>query len=913
MKTRANLCAFQVSAQLVEQRLLGGDEESAPYLQVQGTFGAYKQRTRWSLTPTKRVRQRDRRRMRHALGADAAADPQQPQTYERDPAMVGQEFAAPARLFEVENEPGELRGGDAVHFELFCETRDFGVKEINERQSRYTFTHNTCGQAVLRLSELLQAYTNAGRPQRFVVERPLLDMKCVERKAQELRQLEHGGQISDERWNALVQEAAQLTSKGTLRFTVQFQHFHPQAFADSVFAIADLDQACLHATVGTALQESAASRLGAKPQQRQHHRKRLGAGLRGGHGGGETHSGDAYEPILFTSQKGQNCMMRALEQHVLLPYCRNYIKLQAHDPEPLHRPLNENVANLQLPMWVSKQGKLPVVAYWSSVFAATREYPNAELRARDLHRYGFDGRTERLLLQLVRSSLRRHGLGEARFQEVVNGHFSLKNRSTKLDPLFLVCEEAVADCGTFAANSSYYTADYRMVPLGRDLQSGKMVMLSLDSWDLTLLDDEGRGDDCEGMDHAAMGILRSYWLGRHELGAHWESPLLQSVQLMLKHTVLMDLGATVTSAYYDTSNNKPIKAQTELPLIDSELDRRAQCAGHCHGLWAPLGDTLRRLANGNMAGTAELARLEAAHPADEAYRARDAQRQVMVLEPTGSIEPRILPLEESYVICPALLRKKKAERAFVKALKARLQARKEAGGQDADLSDMFNAEGLQHYVEAQEPQRSVTSFYREPVHGTSVDLWKRAEGDLSLAQFSFGKREGDGRYSYGVKIADYLRHPEQYALVCPFYEQRERWTREVLPLIEAVQHQLPIASFGCYSDEQYAKLHSSYSEPGSLHAQYDFETPKPSSEAQSQFEQLAASVADDDDLCIIKLQSRDWALKRSDERTAAFDRLLGESPGLVAHAYFTEHQIPVCASIVEILVVGRVSALLAQA
>jgi hypothetical protein len=908
----SNLCSFGIAAQFVGTGMLGGRHEYDPRLSVQATFDRYKMREQWALEAT-RHQKRPGVHVTVGLGAAASAGDEAVQLYERDDDLVS--YATQCRVFELPHLQGEMRGDASLHFELICATRDFGVKEIDERQAPYTETHNTCGEVQLEVYDLMRAYLQAGRPARFAVERPVLDLKVLERKAQELRQLDapQGGRqqqqsMTQERWNAYVEEAAQLTSKGAIRFDVSFRHLDVEAYHASVFGIENLKTRCLHSRDSTALQESMVP-LGARPAHKHKHSRRHHGGLQSDVAR-SPEPGRAYEPLLYTSQRGQDAMLQCLEQHVLRPYCANFVKLQAQDPEPLHRPLNDNVANLQLPMWVSKAGKLPVPCYWSSSDPVTREYASEALRLRDLQLYGFDARTERCFERMFRSSLRRHGLSETRFQSTVQAHFSLKNRSRQLDPLFLVCEEVLADVGTFAANSAYYTADYRFMPTGRE-NTGQCTMLSLDSWDPTLVNDEGRGDDCEGMDQATMQILRSYLFGREGAGwsqnGGWQSALLQSVHLLLRHTVLQDLGATVTSAYFDNNAPVDLKKQHELPKIDSRMDREARCAGHCHGFMAPLGDTIQRAENGNLRGTAVLERLKQADLRDAVFKARDAQRRILVLEPTGTIEPRILPVEESYACSAVLCAKKKAERYFLKALRLRLQSQQELG-------EMFNGEGVQHYVELRAPDDAVTPFYREPVHGSSVDLWKRPEGDIALAQFALAKLVpgAPGQYTYGVKIADYIRHPEEYALVFPFYDSRVAWETDVKPFIESVQHQLPISCFGRYSDEKYAKLHSSYHEPGTLHAKYDMQVPRPESAKQREFEALAASVCEQDGLAIVRLQSRHWKFAQSEEKTRDLQRFLRESPGLVGHAFYTEHQLPVCDPFIEILCVVDVKQCLAM-
>ena len=597
-------------------------------------------------------------------------------------------------------------------------------------------------------------------------------------------------------------------------------------------------------------------------------------------------------------------MVHALENHVLLPYCNHFIKLSEQDPEPLYAPLNENVRNLQLPMWISKMGRLPDCCYWGSMDPALREYATEEMRQQDLTQYGFNAKTEAHFSRLLRSSLRRHGLSEARFAREIKHHYSARNESRQLTAAFLLCEEVMADVGTFAANTAYYTSDYRFVTQWNG-KTRTSRMVGLDSWDCTLLNDEGRGDDCEGMGNTTTTIIRAFAIGRQDLQCKWESEAMNAAQLLLAHTVLYDVGATVTSEYVDTNNAKvQLDKAQELPMVGDEMDLRSHSDGHCFALMGSLSDALVRLQAGNV-GEDVLGKVRAAIPATPGFRERDAQRRTLVLEPTSSIEPRILPVEEAYAQAPELCAKRRAERLFFKALRADLDARKADKGAE-NLAEMFCGEGFQYYVERQHPRRRVSSFYNEPVMGCSIDLWKRF--DLSLGQFAFCTVASPQDVRYGVKIADYLRTATNFSLVCPFYENREEWKRSVLPFVESVQHQLPLMSFGRYSDEKYAQLHSTHVAASDLGEAKKFlpatgttATAEPSQPAQLRFEKLASEVVDDANLSIVRLYSRPWKFQQSEKRTREFVEFMANCKGLVAHAYFTEHQLPVCDPCVEIL------------
>lgn len=877
----SHLCEFDVTVHFKATGLLGGQHEYDPYLSVNGTMGEYKKRAQWPLGVTKRHK-RVKTNTKLATGEVESSD--ELLTY-----------ASETMTFKVPLHPGELKADETLCFEVFCRTRDFGIKELDERQSPYTFTHNTCGHVQLEVYDLCRAYVTNNRPETFRVQLPLIDAKIVKTKALEMRKAgdaqQPDRQLTQKQWDQYVAEAAAITQKGVMRFDVTFRQFDAKNHQNSVLGIDNLKTHCLHSLASSAFPES----LGRPAPTTTTNKKNQGLGVKHSVTGVDE---TEYQPLLFTSQKGQQAIVKRLQDHVLAPYCRHFVRLNSDDPDPLHAPMDDQIANLQLPLWVGKMCEMPVPTYWSSIDPATREYSNKQMRDLDMKLYGYDGRTERYFTTLLQSSLRRHGISEAKFQQVINTHFSLDNTARRIDPLFFVCEEVVADIGTFAANSAYYTSDTRWMNKqkagpGKTFSS---VMISLDSWDATLMNDEGRGDDCEGMDHAAMHIIRSYYYGRHDLGASWENPLLNSVKLLLHHSVLMDLGGTVTSAFYDTNNNVVELKQDDLPMVGDEMDTRSHCDGHCYGLMCPLGDTIKRLEAGNVSGDV-LQKIKAATINDENFKARDSQRQILLLEATGSIEPRILPLDETYEGMPVLSRKKKAERYFIKALRTEVKNRK-TEGKLQDLSQMFSTNGLPHYVEKQHPMRRVSSFYNAIVHGSSVDLWKRF--DISLSQFAFAKPTGDGKFVYGAKIGDYMRSPGEYALLFPFYDNRAAWKTEVVPLIEAVQHQIPIASFGRYTDEKFSRLHSSFNVAREITTDYSF-TAKPETKESREFDALIASVADNTNLAVVHMQTHHWALTANAERTTEFWDLLDSAKGMISYMVLTQHQMPAADPLMEII------------
>jgi hypothetical protein len=618
----------------------------------------------------------------------------------------------------------------------------------------------------------------------------------------------------------------------------------------------------------------------------------------GGSGGGGTiNVAAAFSPLSHTSQLGQQRMLECMEKCVLQVYVQNFMKLSPLDPEPLYQPSNNNVKNLQFLMWVSKMGRGPAISYFACHDPTTRVYASESARQEQLRLYGYDQKTENYLKMLLKSSLRRMGLSKKAFEYEMRNHFSPENQSTELSHLFAVCEDVVARLGTFAANSAYYTADYRMVR--KRTKGGDLArMIVLDSWDNTILNDSGRSDDCEGQDNTATTIIRAFGTGRQELGFKWKSSLLNAVQLYLKHSVIYDLGATVTSAFFDTSNKAVDLHKGDLPMVGDAMDQRSKCDGHCHALMESFTNCLTRLSQGNLSKE-KLAKLQALNVQSKAFMMRDAKRSMLLLEGTGTIEPRILPVKESFAQNPVLQDKKLAERNFSRALRERLAKLKETDKAMAtNLAEMFNGEGLPHYVEQQDPQRRVSDFYNEVVHGCSVELYKML--GIEYSQFAFTKQGDDGQHRYGVKIGGFMRTTDRYALMFPFAEASPQWIQEVTQLTECVQHQLPLMAFGRYNERQYAQVHSTFIEPPPSAGTNMKKT-------QQEFETLIAEVAANPSLTVVRLQTRQWKLDESPEKTKALLDFIAQSQGLVSHAYYSEHHLPVCDPMIEILCVVDVA------
>lgn len=860
-----SLCEFELRAHFVGDGLLGGTHEYAPYLGVHATFGAHKCVRRLDLVAAGGKMK--------GLGA-AVSDA----VFAYEGAGVRYTTREAPRFVLEHYGDEETRVDEMLWAEVWCHTRDTGIAEMDARESRWVERHISCGQVQLPVHEILSAFRAGGERlgEALVFSQDVVDERVVAVKLQQYRAAEPEREMTEALFRQYAMRAANDTSKGVLELEVRVRHFDAALYARTPYARPNFHQESLSAS----LLDLGRQHSGREPK--------------------------VSPPLSFTSSAGVARMMQTLQTHVLQPYCTHFLRLSESDPEPLYAPSNSNVANLQLPMWRANIFMLPVQEYWASLDVPTRVYHSPQARARDEALYGYRARAERHMLMMLEASLLRHGMDGATFERVVREHYASTNRATDVDALFLVCDEVVADVGTFAANSAHYTADFRYVAQKRARdRTGEAVRIDLDSWDHTVMNNIGNDDDCEGTECVASPIIRVFGTGRVDLGGKWESPLLESVRLLLQQSVVHDLGATVTSAYFDAKNEKLERCE-ELPMAGDEMDLRATCAGHCHGAIESLSAYAAKLERGNV-GEDALRRVRAALPQDEAVARRETMRVPLILEPTGSIDPRILPLAESYARHPLMGEKKRAQWLFQRTLKKAIAA-------EEGMGELLVPEGLVHYAEAQDPRRRISSFYNQPVFGVSVDAARRF--GATLGQYALCQRaSGDRNWCYGVDVADFLRGSGEQAYVAPFYGERLHWEEHVAPYVESVQHQLPLSSFGRWSDEEFGKTHASFVPARRFAADYAFDVPlvAEGDEAaeQQRFEKLARATAHNPHYTIARLYSHPWRLRQSAEKTAALHRQLAGASGVVALACYVQHHLPVCDPVVEFLAVIDVRTCLA--
>jgi hypothetical protein len=908
--SKKKICSLSIRYRIECDGLIGDKYEYNPYLAYCTSFGAYRLMQRDPLVRLTSPQGLSKRKPTNAKeGGNSGGDGS---IFMSKDYPVYKE-SAPLEIVLLDYD--EMKGDDAILFKLFSHTRYSGVESIDKSEEAYVERQIASGLCQLELFELFQFYLkNEANNEVVTVRDRFYDQKILEEKVRDLIKLRKNpnSPTNTEELEQLFEQAKPLTQKATILFEVTIKQFNHALFKKSIFNVPNLKEQHLHSMLP--LNKNNSNNLSASPLV------------------AKTQTSPSFEPILYNSEKSWKFMSSTMTELLSL-YCRHFMQDEDNGGEAsLYMPCEEVVSNLQFPLYKADKGDLPVSGYWANHDPYYREYASAEAREEDMRLYGFNQKTEDYFLLLLRSSLRRHGLQESSFIHAIKSHFSPLSTSIKLSEHFMVAEEVIADVGTFAANSAYYTADYRFMMEATSFQGHKhkelsearqctqcgkqfkMKVLSLDSWDNYILNNTAMCDDCEGQDNTATSIIRSFAIGRYDMGFKWKHEALQLTQKFLQYSAVIDVAALVTSAFVDNNNKKIESRQEELPLIGSDLDKNAQNDGHCFGLMQSQTRCIKQLANAN----AKPELLEAMRVANRVggtqeqealFQLRDGQRRVLVLEPTGSIEPRLLSVEESYgrEVChntDAILQSKKtAEFYFMKHMRSKLKKQEEEW---SEISDLFMGEGLTHYVEKQVPERRVSAFYNTIVHGSSVDLMKRY--DVSLSQFAFCKRV-NREDRYGVRIGELIRDTpnSRLSLVCPYREYNEKWHSEVVPMMATIQNQMPIMKFGRYSDKEYAEeIYSRFISPKEISASFDFKgfpmKNNNNNKERLAFERLLAGVdAPGSNMSVVRLSTRTWKLTQDKEKTERLKKFIREMPGLISHAYYLEKHMPICEPVVEIL------------
>ncbi len=891
------ICTVSVQYVLATTGLMGGDLERDPYVSTYATWGAHRMNTEDFLQELKT----EKKPVKSSVTRDyyALGTPKEEEEL-REVKNITQardvKYYASTRALAYElPDYDEHRSDDAIKLKLFAHTNFAGVPFLDKAEGAYVTRQMQEGLTHLELIDLFAQYRERAAKQRVGAEGltwrirdEFVDDKVALEKT---RELAGTAELTDSLYAKHAPQARALTAKAQLVFQVTISEFREDLYARSVFATKDLKKTGLYA------------RLDAQNRQLALSKKQ-----------GGSDGGAQFAALMYNSERSQLLMAQTMLS-VLQLYCDSFIKLNEKH-RPRYRPSEPVIQHLQLPMYIGENGRMPVARYFAYSEPFFKQYASAQAKTRELSLYAYGDRTESYLLMLLRSSLRRHGLSEATFVSAINEHFSPQNTSHQVTWQLQLSEEALLDVGTFLANSAYYTADYRLINEATHVHQadaacakcGKKMsvrVFNTDSWDSTILNGTTMCDDCEGQDKTASSVVRAFKVGRQALGHTWKSEALQAYQLYLRHTYLWDVGSLVTSAFMNTDNTKmELQQKDELPLIGSAMDKNAQNDGHCFFVTKTRLSTSAQLVRDPRIAKHTKDRMRKDAHINDAFVAREKRRQMLVGEGTGSIEPRVLSLEESYGTESPLFRKKRAERAFARHTRAELKKDEALTA----VAQLFNGEGLSHYVKKQDPQRRTSSFYNSVVHGVCPELQLEYGAELTQAAFCVER----GRETcYGVRIGELVRDDaaSKLSLVCPYAGQQELWAQQVTPMIETIENQMPVMRFGRYTEEEYTRVYSRYVAPTQVDEAYVFDAPgnKELAKKREAFETKLFALDAQPDLTVVRFYSRAWKLNKDPKARAAMMKFLQALPGLVEYGFFVEKHMPVLEPQVEILCIVNVT------
>lgn len=914
--------------------LLGGKWEYNPYMTLYTSFGKHRVNSEKDFlrlrgvsaaAATNHTRHNDRQ-----IKPDIEAKPEKKKT-KKEKKEKGDEDEKDITEVIMEREPlvyqsydytvelddyDKMRGDDAIKFKLFCFTRFSGVTYLDALESDYVEREISEGLFHIELIDLFRMYLKNERKPFLIIDEEFVDDKIVMEKIKTLANTE---EITIKQYNTHLEHARQITKKANVKILVRIHNFNDALYQSSIFAKdSNLKKTGMFAHLSSFTNNK-------NPNSNHHHHQYTADNRTIGDIMTKRRRQQQQQPrqaefqcMLYNSEKAWQKMGTSMYD-VLNVYCDYFIKM-SNNHTPRHQPSEPHISNLQLLLYNSENGKLPVYCYWSNHEPFFRQYSSKEAREEALKLYPLTQKSEDHLLLMLRSSLRRHGICMKRFVQAIRNHFSASNKSLDIESDFIVAEEVIAQIGTFAANQAYYTADYRFMNVATNATAnaakstrsscshcGKLTVkvLNIDSWDNNIMNDTSMCDDCEGMGNVVSTIIRTPLIGRYELDHQWDSDALKMIMLYLQYTNIFDVGALVTSIFMNTDNTKvELQQSDDLPRIGSTLDNNAKNDGHCFNLTQSQQKTLKMMRNGNLKKDLIQKVATATYISDE-FAIREEQRQTLVLEPTGSIEPRILSVVESYKKYPVLLRKKKAEVLFMRKMRAIV---KEDQKKYEAIITLFNGEGMPHYIEEQPTDIRASSFYNSIVHSTSVDLLQRFD-DISLAQYALCK-DIKGAACYGVRMGEFLRdhNKTKLSLISPFINHTEEWEKNVAPMIETIQNQMPIQRFGRYTDKQYREdIYSIFVRIDEIDPTFLFKsiTPltrkasKETSQKQEDFESDLDSLGDDQ--TVVRLYSRAWKMDKNTKDRADLLEFIQSIPGIVSMGIYIEKHLPVCEPIILIL------------
>lgn len=807
-----------------------------------------------------------------------------------------------------------MRTDSSVWLKLMAVSLFSGVPKIDASDRLFTKVRRTVQVGVCQL-QLCDLYKEAAssinhsqtKPDdvTFTLESNFVDPKLLNLEMAEIAERycqKHGikiEEISREVEQHIIETAFLQSRKAIISVQVTLRQFDFNAYRDSRFSLADLKTSPLNTYM-----DMRATMMKVRGVTNSRYGNDVNTT------GRSTMTGRvSFDPIMYNSIPGMN-EIRSHMDTVIRIYCDNLVPIE--DRGCLYQPMNANVKKLHLPQFIGEQGKTPVVTYFSSHTPHTREYANEELRRIELELYDYNDTSEKLLELMIMASLRRHGMSKELFMATIAEYFSDENTSDIASGLFITVLKVISDAGTFAANSVYYTSDFRYQKLDKNAteliahirkRQAHYKKINLDSFDSNPMNGTGNADDCEFAANMACTIIESMGHGRYALNGQWKSTILNSVKKVLDRVVIFALGSTVTSSYY-SEDNKPIDMKAEnadLPIIGDKVDVNSRCDGHCFAILMMDAIVDQLLSNGNLS-MSQLKTIRDQWRRDGiVFKKRDYSVPLMVLEGTGSVEPTVLPVDEIFGYEDRKVEgiQSKAEINFLKEMKVKLNG----SDQYRDLGDMFSGEGVEYYIAKQKANRRVSRFYREVIHGVPCKLYMKSD---ILSQVVFCKKVNTGRggdntigYQYGVNTGELLRSGmtmnKDIALIAPFKDHAKVWREKIVPIMESVQNQMPIMQMCHYTEEEF-KEH--------IHSRFLGNPNRLNDKDGSLITAMLERVAGNPDLTIIRLQSRLWKLTNQ-EKVARLNKFIMSFDRILCHGMFSEKHIKPCDAIVEILLVVK--------
>jgi hypothetical protein len=468
--------------------------------------------------------------------------------------------------------------------------------------------------------------------------------------------------------------------------------------------------------------------------------------------------------------------------------------------KPMFDTTNENIKGLHFAIYRSQVGMLPIGAFWSHAFMQ-RQWASEADRAEASRLYGYTLATERYFESMFIGACRRFGMTGESYVIAVETQLARGLDDATVSSEYRNALDITADFGTFTANSIYYGQDQRFANAKRMHEPSEPEVLKnngpigLESWDITGLTLLSKTLDCEDMGNISTSGLRSLAYGREDVASNvprlsigfvsgsWDSPVLKAAQRVLEQYVLLDAGGAVTAAYIGADGKKLEKKDIkELPRVNDASDKRNTTGGHAYGLMVPEARVAMWLVNGGITDS----------PLGKKKYAKWQYAQTFnVLEGTGPSPHNLLPAAEIFEGGEQSLDFKKSDamRAFVRETLA--------ADMYKPLIEAFRPYAVPFYTKRVEPDRRISTFYRESVHVASADMYTKHHG---LSQLTFINRLTGER---GIDTASLARDgidgnasKSMVALDAPFYKHVALWDANMVPVMEAMVNQMPLTALG---------------------------------------------------------------------------------------------------------------------